>query len=165
MDKIAQVWEASSGVRLLTYERHREGIDTLAWSPNGLYPASGGDDQTIDIWDAQSGRTLQTYHGHTSVMRAVSWSPDGLFIASGGSDDTVQIWRAHIGEHLLTYQGHPAKSRGVFVVAWSPATWSWLQGAKKRPFICGMAGTEGPSLSIKGIARKCSPWPGCPTGS
>jgi len=105
------------GTTLLSYRGHIGGANSVAWSPDGRFIASGSSDWTVQIWDATTGATILTYGGHSSSVEAVAWSPDGRHIASGSSEKTVQIWDANTGANVYTYHGH---SSPVNAVAWSP---------------------------------------------
>ncbi|MEO8955680.1 MAG: serine/threonine-protein kinase [Ktedonobacteraceae bacterium] len=111
----------------LTYRGHAGRVTAVAWSPNGKYIASGGDDHTIQIWNALTGSRLLISQGHSGGVPAVAWSPDSTLVASasagpsisGGpaSDNTVQVWNAATGQSIYAYHGH---SSGITDVAWSP---------------------------------------------
>ncbi len=125
-DRTVQVWDAATGQRLLTYARHADEVDAVAWSPDGLYIASGGgeffnwksvSDTSVQVWDAATGQRLLTYAGHEGGVHTIAWSPDGRHIASGGVDQTVQVWDAVTGERHHTWKGNFSE---VCAVVWSP---------------------------------------------
>jgi WD40 repeat protein len=73
----------------------------VAWSNNGLYLASCGEDKVIRIWssneinwDKADGinciATLED--GRSRTLRSCEWSPDDRMIASASFDGTVVIW-------------------------------------------------------------------------
>jgi len=68
------------------------GLQSVGWSPDSKYIASGSWDSTVQVWDAATGRHIFTYEGHVGAVGAVAWSPDGSRIASAG--DTVRVWQA-----------------------------------------------------------------------
>jgi serine/threonine protein kinase len=113
-DDAVHVWEAVTGKEICMYQGHSyevqasglppyrkyiaSDVQTVAWSPNGKYIASGGDypDNTVQVWDATTGQHFYTYQGHSSGVRDVAWSPDSARIASWGGwgGQMVQIWQA-----------------------------------------------------------------------
>src|SRR5260370_17580430 len=106
-----------AGTLLCTYNGHSEGVQALAWSPDGSRIASGSSDETVQIWDATTGAQVRIYHGHAGSVSTIAWSPDSTRIASGSDDGTVQIWDATTGEQVGTYGSH---SHAVCTVVWSP---------------------------------------------
>jgi WD40 repeat protein len=45
-----QVWNAKTGSSIFTYSNHLSPINAVAWSPDGQYLASGGDDKIVHVW-------------------------------------------------------------------------------------------------------------------
>jgi eukaryotic-like serine/threonine-protein kinase len=95
------VWDATTGAPLLAYAGQRnEVVRAVAWSPNGKYIASGGNDGSVQVWDARTGVRTVTYTVHqtpghqNTAVKAITWSPNSTRIASGGEDRTVQVWQA-----------------------------------------------------------------------
>ena len=120
---LRQSYENNSG----TLEGHSGFVNSVCWSPDGKYFASGSYDETVKIWDVKSGKELKTLEGHSDCVNSVCWSPDGKYLASGSYDATVKIWDAKSGECILTFEGHSSSVRSV---CWSPygkylASGSW----------------------------------------
>ncbi|HYT33592.1 MAG TPA: hypothetical protein VEL69_01035 [Ktedonobacteraceae bacterium] len=106
------------GTLLVTYREHTALIRSIAWSPNGEYIASAGEDCIVCVWRAGAGGgTRFRYTNHSEWIYAVAWSPDGKRILLGLGDHTAQIWDVASGRKLLTYRGHADR---VYSVSWSP---------------------------------------------
>ena len=83
-----QVWSPTTGKRLVTYRGHTNGVQAVAWSPDGTRIASASWDTTVQVWEATSGRQVFTYRGHNTIVGALAWSPNGERIASVADDVT-----------------------------------------------------------------------------
>ena len=77
---------SARGVCLNTLRGHTNWIQSIAFSPDGQYLASGSDDHTIRLWDVKKGAHLNTLRGHTNSVQSIAFSPDGQSLASGSTD-------------------------------------------------------------------------------
>lgn len=102
-------------VRLL--KGHRNVINALAFSTDGLRLVSGSFDSTARIWDVASGQSLHTLNEHRDQIYAVAFSPDGRLAVTGSDDDTLKLWDSATGNHLSDLIGH---SNDVASVAFTP---------------------------------------------
>lgn len=76
------------------YFGHRQAVNTVAWSPDGMFLASGSHDRTVQIWTSGNGLHVRTLTGHSGAVSAVVWSPlSGMYLASAGTDKCIQLWR------------------------------------------------------------------------
>jgi WD40 repeat protein len=74
------------------FKGHSEQVNSVAFSPDGKYLASGSRDKTIKLWDVETQREVKTLQGHSWSVTSVAFSPDGKHIASGSWDSTVKVW-------------------------------------------------------------------------
>ena len=65
---------------------------SVAFSPNGEFLFSGGDDRAIRVWRAEGGAPVGVYRGHTDSVRGIAPTRDGEMLASGGGDGTIRLW-------------------------------------------------------------------------
>jgi WD40 repeat protein len=96
-------------------------VESLAWSPDGKYLASGSY-QVVTLWDARTGGVRRRLGGVADRVVALGFSPDGKLLATGGGAPTeageVKVFDVATGEPVTDVKnGH---SDTVFGVAFSP---------------------------------------------
>ena len=66
----------------------------MAFSPQGPWIASAGEDSTVRVWDGRTGELVRTFRGHTGLVSslAFAFTPNGRLLISGSRDHTVKIW-------------------------------------------------------------------------
>ena len=107
-----------SDFRLLrNLEGHSDMVNSLRWSPDGKYLASGSGDFTVVLWDVKSGKRLKTLEGESSYVESICWSPDGKYLASGYDDGCICVFALENGEEICYLDEH---SEEVKSISWSP---------------------------------------------
>lgn len=86
---------------LIVQTGHSDTVFQIAFSPDGRYIASGGDDQKVKLWEVASGKEIKTFDGHSSGIYSVAFSPDGRKLVSGSSDG-AKMWDINTGVEILT---------------------------------------------------------------
>jgi WD40 repeat protein len=65
---------------------------TLAFSPDGLWVATGSMDGRLNVWDPQSARSVWNIGRHQSHVYTLGFGRDIRTLASGGSDGLCYLW-------------------------------------------------------------------------
>lgn len=94
LDGTARVFQAESLRPQFNELAHfrRLPVRTLAFSPDGLWLASGCDDGTARIWDARTGLLVTCWLPHDGPVTALAFSPDGRELASASRGGPIRFW-------------------------------------------------------------------------
>ena len=120
--------------RLCELTNHLSCVNSVRWSRDGKYLASGGDDAIIMVWQIchqgaviggsfggtvhEQWKCVHMLRGHSSDVLGLSWSPDQKFLASCSVDNSVIIWNAkELPQKLTVLSGHRGLVKGV---TWDP---------------------------------------------
>ena len=122
-----RVWNVLTGEQITAITEHKNGIISIAFSPDGKILASGGGDNTIHFWDPKTGEHKLTLIGHTGSVTCVAFSPDGKTLASASyvlrdqynrnPDYAIWLWDLQTGKQKVQLSGH---TEHVLAVAFSP---------------------------------------------
>jgi serine/threonine protein kinase len=104
-----------------TLSGHGSVVESVTFSPDSKFLASGGYDETVKVWAVGSWREVATLRGHESGVLSVTFSPDGKFLASGsckflalGSwDVAVKVWAVGSWREVATLKGHEVSVESV----------------------------------------------------
>lgn len=81
------IWDLGTGEQA-THPRpmaHPQGVNAVAWNPQGNYLASVSDDMSVKLWDAESGMCLRTMTGHTNYVFCCQFDPVGHILVGEGA--------------------------------------------------------------------------------
>jgi RNA polymerase sigma factor (sigma-70 family) len=119
-DNRIHLWEVSTGKELAQLHGDpirvpgAEGIDSLAFSPDGTKLVAGGPGaSTILLWEVATGRILRRFQGQQGRIFSVAYSPDNQLIASGAGDQTIRLWDVATGMEVRRLGDHEGWVRCV----------------------------------------------------
>lgn len=114
--------------------RHNDAVTSIAYSPDGIFLATGSSDKVVRIWNTKTGMQIgKPLEGHSGEIKAIAFSPRGNRIVSASNDGIVKFWNLN----KMTQEGHDIKGEqgNITSVAFSPTgdtlvTASWGYAAK-----------------------------------
>lgn len=122
-DGTAQVWNASTGQKVLSTRDHMQPSQSddwakaVRWSPNSKQILTGFQYGNAEIFDMISRQKTATFaHDTPWTVNAVAWSPDGKYVVTGNFDNLAMVYSVANGSLLYTYTGHSDSVNGL---AWS----------------------------------------------
>lgn len=78
-----------------SWQGHKEWVNGIRFSPDGLRFASVSDDGLLKVWETISGKNLLTFRGHIAGLNQLAWHPDGTKIYTTSADNSVKVWDIH----------------------------------------------------------------------
>ncbi len=97
-DGVVRVWEAASGVVVVTLRGHGEPVLAAAVSGDRERILTGSQDRTARLWDARTGACLRTLAGHEGAVAAVAFlepSREALTVSDQG---VIRRWDIGTGD-------------------------------------------------------------------
>ncbi|XP_014211564.1 periodic tryptophan protein 2 homolog [Copidosoma floridanum] len=86
------VWEWQSETYAMKQQGHSSNMNCVAYSPDGQFIVTGGDDGKIKLWNTSNGFCTVTFHEHTSSISGILCSKNRKFIVSASLDGTVRAY-------------------------------------------------------------------------
>lgn len=81
-----KLWDVTTGKERLSLPGHKEGVNGLAFTPDGRTLVTAGRDGTIKLWNLEKGKETATLEAFQSPVLSLALSPDGKQLAVGGAE-------------------------------------------------------------------------------
>jgi len=108
------VWEVSSGKQVLLLSGNSEGVQSVAFSPDGTKVLTGSD--SVRLWDITTVNQQFTFSAPAGIT-ASALSADGKAILVGDEDGNTGLWNLNTGKLLRNF---PKDNHDVKAIALSP---------------------------------------------
>ncbi|MCA3448699.1 MAG: caspase family protein [Rhodobacter sp.] len=110
-----------------SFTGHGDGVNSVAFSPDGRQVLTGSFDDTARLWDTATGWQIRSFTGHGGWVYSVAFSPDRRQVLTGSLDATARLWDAATGREIRSFTGH---EYSVNSVAFSPDGRQVLTGSE-----------------------------------
>lgn len=118
---------------------HEGTVNSVAFSPDGAWLATAGNDGDVRLWSVQDPTASPLIlSGHTDRVANLAFSPDGQWLATAGEDGRVRLW----GMADPTAVSIPLRERRVSAafLAFSPdGRWLATVGTPGETFLWSLA--------------------------
>ncbi|HOV15740.1 MAG TPA: hypothetical protein PK771_15735, partial [Spirochaetota bacterium] len=118
------VYDLSTTKEVLRFSGHENSIQSIAYSTDGKYIASGSYDDTIKYWDRSNGNLIRTLKDHTGPVNSLDFSSDGNYLTSSSGDSTLKYWNIKTGELIYS-----VTLREGEILVWTPE--GFFMGSEK----------------------------------
>lgn len=86
------VWEWQSEQYIMKQQGHSTEMNCVAYSPDGQYIVTGGEDAKVKVWNVSNGFCFVTFSEHTGAVTALEFSLSKKFLVSASLDGTVRAY-------------------------------------------------------------------------
>ncbi|CAH3017559.1 unnamed protein product [Porites evermanni] len=147
------VWEWQSETYVLKQQGHYYDMNTICYSQDGNYVATGGDDCKVKLWNVMSGFCFVTFSEHTCSVTGVIFTPNSQVVLSCSLDGTVRAFdlkryrnfRTFTSPHPVQFSCLTVDSSGEVVCSGSLDTFEvFVWSMKTGRLLEVLAGHEGP---------------------
>ena len=91
-------------------------MESIAFSHDSAFLASGSYDKTVRIWDLAKGKVVRTFDGHDAWIPTVVFHPKDALVASGSGDKRILVNRYNKTTKPIEIKEH----NGVHALAFDP---------------------------------------------
>lgn len=143
-----QVWDVETGAAVAWLGGHEALINSVAWSPDGAYLATGGWDETVRVWDTSTWQ--EAYRpAEAGLWPEVAWMNDQL--VGLGFEVGLHVWEDEqrvAGEDDESFVGYSAAVYGnrIAIGTWGGEVLVWDGNTQTLRTIA--AGLPAPVVSV-----------------
>jgi serine/threonine-protein kinase len=92
-EEVLYLWDIIERKPLRSLKGHISTINSIDFSVDGKYIATGSEDTSIRLWTVVDGSLVKTLYGHKHPVTDIAFSPDGQFLVSTALGDPVSVWK------------------------------------------------------------------------
>ena len=151
------VWEWQSESYVLKQQGHYFDMNTVSYSSDGQYIATGGDDGKVKVWNATSGFCFVTFSEHSAAISGVEFAKQGQILFSASLDGTVRAFdlvryrnfRTFTSPSPVQFSSFAVDPSGEVVVAGSIDSFEiFMWSVQTGKLLDILSGHEGPVSSL-----------------
>lgn len=96
------IWESSTG-DTISSTIHDSGVNSLAFSSDGKYIASGNEDGSVRIWECTTDKEI-IHTTYDSAINSIAFNYDEKYMVSGSNSGSIQVLEIATGNNISQMQ-------------------------------------------------------------
>lgn len=151
------VWEWKSETYVLKQQGHSLDMTCLAYSPDGRFVTTGGDDGKVKVWDTSSGFCFATFTEHEGAVSGLCFPAQSNTIFSASLDGSVRAYdlgryrnfRTMVAPQPTQFSCVACDPSGEIVCAGAIDLFDiWVWSVQTGRLLDVLSGHEGPVVSL-----------------
>jgi WD40 repeat protein len=114
---LPDVYTQEPDIETVIQTGHYATVRAVAFSPDGIFAATGSADKTIKLWELDHGREIRSYLGNSGAVGVLTFSPDGKLLASVDASYNLTLWEVETSKKILSLE---IPDDDILSVAFSP---------------------------------------------
>lgn len=98
---------------LVCFIKHKDDIESLCFSHNGRYIASGGVDGKVFLWNIKTGAFMSRFFSHPDYVSFLKFSPEDNYLISCGFEGSMICTNIHTKARPKKYKQHKSRVTAI----------------------------------------------------
>lgn len=83
---------------------HTDQVNCIAFSPDGKFILTGGNDNLSKLWDVRTAKEVRTFAGNDGRVISCKFDPSSNYVAIMDYSEKIKVWDIRSGENISSFE-------------------------------------------------------------